>query len=109
MALTAEAYDTAVQTLLAVQCARRARCRDRPTGVTEPGVLDAVPLSVATGNVRVYFTALSYSHRVAVTLACPSQVDLAGFTNEYPRSPRRATNRYLPMVNQAGLHHRTAR
>jgi hypothetical protein len=64
MALTAEAYDTAaVQTaapprskpLLAVLCARRARCRDRPTGVTEPGVLDVVPLSVATGNVRVYF------------------------------------------------------
>jgi hypothetical protein len=31
-------------------------------------VLDVVPLSVATGNVRVYFTALSYSHRVVVTL-----------------------------------------
>jgi hypothetical protein len=26
--------------LLAVLCARRARCRDRHTGVTEPGVLD---------------------------------------------------------------------
>ena len=41
--------------LLAVPCALRARCRDRPTGVTEPGVLDVVPLCVATGNVRVYF------------------------------------------------------
>jgi hypothetical protein len=54
--------------LLAVLCARRARCRDCPTGVTEPGVLDVVPLSVATGNVRVYFTALSFSRRVVVTL-----------------------------------------
>jgi hypothetical protein len=34
----------------------------------EPGVLDVVPLSAATGNVRVYFTALSYSHRLVVTL-----------------------------------------
>jgi hypothetical protein len=31
-------------------------------------VLDVVPLSVATGNVRVYFTAPSCSHRVVVTL-----------------------------------------
>ena len=31
-------------------------------------MLDAVPLDVATDNVRVYFTALSYSHRVVVTL-----------------------------------------
>jgi hypothetical protein len=54
--------------LLAVLWARRARCRDRPTGVTEPNVPDVVPLGVATGNVRVYFIALSYSHRVVVTL-----------------------------------------
>ena len=54
--------------LLAVLCARRAQCRDGPTGVTEPGVIDVLPLSVATGNVRVYFTALSYSHRLVVTL-----------------------------------------
>jgi hypothetical protein len=31
-------------------------------------VLDVVPLSVATGNVRVYFTVLSYSRRLVVTL-----------------------------------------
>jgi hypothetical protein len=29
---------------------------DRPTAAAEPGVLDVVPLSVETGNVRVYFT-----------------------------------------------------
>ena len=68
MPLTAEAYDTAaVQTVLVVLCARRARAAT-PTDVTEPGVLDVVPLGVATGNVRAYFTALSYSHRVVVTL-----------------------------------------
>jgi hypothetical protein len=38
--------------LLAVLCVRRARCRDRPTGLTELGVLDVVPLSVATGTWR---------------------------------------------------------
>ena len=41
MALTAEAYDTAaVQTAARGAVRSRARCRDRPTGVTEPGVLD---------------------------------------------------------------------
>ena len=50
------------------RCCALAERRDRPTGVTEPDVLDVVPLSVATGNVRVYFTALSYSHRLLVTL-----------------------------------------
>jgi hypothetical protein len=112
MALTAEAYDTAVQTLLAVQCAGRARCRDRPTGVTEPGVLDVVPLSVATGNVMVYFTALSYSHRVVVTLACPSHVRHRSgrFHQRVPAEPPdERLNSYLPVVNQAGLRHRTAR
>jgi hypothetical protein len=34
----------------------------------EPGVLDVVPPGVAAGNVRVHFTALSYSHRLVVTL-----------------------------------------
>jgi hypothetical protein len=59
MPRTAEAYDTA-----AVQTAARGAVRSPsatprpPTGVTEPGVLDVVPLGVATGNVRVYFTAL---------------------------------------------------
>lgn len=60
MALTAEAYDTAaVQNRCSWCCAlSEPRCRDRPTGVTEPGVLDVVPLSVATGYVRVYFQAV---------------------------------------------------
>jgi hypothetical protein len=31
---------------------------------TEPGVYDVVPLSVATGNIKVYFTAVSTSHRL---------------------------------------------
>jgi hypothetical protein len=48
MALTAEAYDTAaVQTAARGAVRWRARCRDRTTGVTELGVLDVVPLSVA--------------------------------------------------------------
>jgi len=72
-ALTAEAYDTAAVQNRGRRCSRcccasRGRCRDRPTAAAEPGVLDVVPLSVATGNVRVYITALSYSRRLVVTL-----------------------------------------
>jgi hypothetical protein len=33
-------------------------------------------------------------------------IDLAGFTNEYPRSPDERLNSYLPVVNPAGLHRR---
>jgi hypothetical protein len=36
-------------------------------------------------------------------------IDLAGFTNEHPRSPDERLNSYLPVVNQGGLHRRTAR
>jgi hypothetical protein len=69
MAVIAEAYDTA-----AVQTAARGAVRS-------PSAMPRLPyrcygtrrarrgaLSVATGNVRVYFTALSFSRRVVVTL-----------------------------------------
>jgi hypothetical protein len=36
--------------------------RPRPTAGAEPDVFDVVPLRLAAGNVRVYFTARSYSH-----------------------------------------------
>jgi hypothetical protein len=50
--------------LLAVLCAHERDAATAPTGVTEPGVYDVVPLSVATGNIKVYFTAVSTSHRL---------------------------------------------
>jgi hypothetical protein len=33
-------------------------------------VLEVVPLSVATGNITVSFTALSYHNRLVITLIC---------------------------------------
>jgi hypothetical protein len=57
MPFTAETYDTAVQTAARGAVPSPSAVPRPPTGVTEPGMLDVVPLSVATGNVRVYFTA----------------------------------------------------
>jgi hypothetical protein len=36
-------------------------------------------------------------------------IDLAGFSEDHPRSPDERQNSYLPEVNQGGLHRRTAR
>jgi hypothetical protein len=56
-ALSAEAYDTAAVQSRGRRCSRcccasRGDARGRPMAAGEPGVLDVVPLSVATGNVR---------------------------------------------------------
>jgi hypothetical protein len=54
--------------LLAVLCARRARCRDRRTGVTEPGVLGVGAAYRGNGQRQGLLHRFSYSHRVVVSL-----------------------------------------
>ena len=41
---------------------------DSPISLLGYRVLDLVPLSVATGNVTVSFTALSYENRLVITM-----------------------------------------
>jgi len=43
---------------------------DAPMSVLGCRVLEVVPLSVATGNITVSFTALSYHNRLVITLIC---------------------------------------
>jgi hypothetical protein len=57
-ALTAEAYAAAAVQTVARDAVRSSSAATALPVLREPGVLDVVPLSVATGYVRVYFTAL---------------------------------------------------
>jgi hypothetical protein len=43
---------------------------DAPMSLLDCRVLEVVPLSVATGNITVSFTALSYDNRLVITLIC---------------------------------------
>jgi diacylglycerol O-acyltransferase / wax synthase len=43
---------------------------DAPISLLGCRVLDVVPLSVATGNITVSFTALSYDNRLVITMTC---------------------------------------
>ncbi len=43
---------------------------DAPISLMGCRVLDVVPLSVATGNITVSFTALSYDNRLVITMTC---------------------------------------
>jgi diacylglycerol O-acyltransferase / wax synthase len=43
---------------------------DAPISLLGCRVLDVVPLSVATGNITVSFTALSYDNRLVITVTC---------------------------------------
>jgi hypothetical protein len=81
--------------------ARRARCATALPVLRNPVCSTWCPLSVATGNVRVYLTAFSASHRVVVTLKqwpLPCEARHTGFDPDV-RSAETSMNRPVAIAD----------